>query len=92
MHPVCELLDQLPELLVESRQVRRPGRPVAGLPLHRRQPGRGDQRAAGQPRGSVPVVPLSHVHELRRRLSEGAESDPGDRKDQGFDGSTGRLA
>ena len=28
----------VPELLVEPRQVRRPGRAAAGLPLHRRQP------------------------------------------------------
>ena len=38
VHPVRELLDELPELLVEPGQVRRPGRPAAGLPLHRRQP------------------------------------------------------
>jgi succinate dehydrogenase / fumarate reductase iron-sulfur subunit len=38
VHPVRQLLDQLPQLLVEPRQVRRPGRSAAGLPLHRRQP------------------------------------------------------
>jgi hypothetical protein len=38
VHPVRQLLHQLPELLVEPRQVRRPGRSAAGLPLHRRQP------------------------------------------------------
>ena len=71
VHPVRELLDLLPELLVEPGQVRRPGRPAAGLPLHRRQPRPGDRRAARQPRGSVPPVPLPHDHELRRRLPEG---------------------
>ena len=38
VHPLRELLDGVPELLVEPRQVRRPGRPAAGLSLHRRQP------------------------------------------------------
>jgi len=37
------------ELLVEPRQVRRPRRPAAGLPLHRRQPRPGAQRAPGRP-------------------------------------------
>jgi Fe-S oxidoreductase len=41
---VRQLLDQLPQLLVEPRQVRRPGRPAAGLPLHRRQPRPGHRR------------------------------------------------
>jgi succinate dehydrogenase / fumarate reductase iron-sulfur subunit len=35
---------QLPQLLVEPRQVRRPGRPAAGLPLHCRQPRPGHRR------------------------------------------------
>ena len=87
VHPVRELLDQLPELLVEPGQVRRPGRPAAGLPLHRRQPRRGHRRAARQPRGPVPPVPLPHDHELRRRLPEGPEPDAGDRQDQGTDGA-----
>ena len=65
----------VPELLVEPRQVRRPGRAAAGLSLHRRQPRPGDRRAARQPRGPVPAVPLPHDHELRRRLPEGAEPD-----------------
>ena len=46
VHPVRQLLHQLPELLVEPRQVRRPGRPAAGLPLHRRQPRPGHRRRA----------------------------------------------
>jgi succinate dehydrogenase / fumarate reductase iron-sulfur subunit len=36
--PVRELLDLLPELLVEPGQVRRPRRAAPGLPLHLRQP------------------------------------------------------
>jgi hypothetical protein len=86
VHPVRQLLDQLPELLVEPGQVRRPGRPAAGLPLHRRQPRPGHRRAAGQPRRPVPPVPLPHHHELRRRLPQGPEPDEGHRQDQGADG------
>jgi hypothetical protein len=41
---------RLPELLVEPGQVRRPGRPAAGLPLPGRQPRPGERRAARQPR------------------------------------------
>ena len=92
VHPVRQLLDQLPELLVEPRQVRRPGRPAAGLPLHRRQPRPGHRRAPGQPRRPVPPVPLPHHHELRRCLPEGPEPDQGDRQDQGNDGAARRLS
>ena len=45
VHPVCVLLDQLPELLVERRQVPRPGDPAAGLSLDRGQSRRGHRRA-----------------------------------------------
>jgi ferredoxin len=38
VHPVRLLLHQLPVVLVEPGQVRRPGRSAAGLPLHRGQP------------------------------------------------------
>ena len=76
----------LPVVLVESGQVRRPGRPAAGLPLHRGQPRRSHRQPPGQPGRPVPPVPLPHHHELRRRLSEGPESDQGDRQDQGTDG------
>jgi succinate dehydrogenase / fumarate reductase iron-sulfur subunit len=38
VHSVRQLLHQLPLVLVEPRQVRRPGRSAAGLPLHRGQP------------------------------------------------------
>ena len=58
-----------------------PGRPAAGLPVHRRQPRPGHQRAARQPERPVSPVPLPHDHELRGRLPEGAESHPGDRQD-----------
>src|SRR5688572_31407849 len=86
MHPVRVLLDLVPELLVEPRQVRGAGGAAAGLPLHRRQPRPGDQRAPRRPRGSVPPLPLPHDHELRGRLPEGPESDAGHRKDQGVAG------
>ena len=91
VHPVRVLLDVVPVVLVEPRQVRRPGRPAAGLPLHRRQPRPGDRRAPRQPRRPVPPVPLPHDHELRRRLPEGPEPDDGDRQDQGTDGAARGL-
>ena len=90
VHPVRLLLDRVPVVLVEPGQVRRPGGPAAGLPLHRRQPRPGDQRAPRQPRGPVPPVPLPHHHELRRRLPEGPQSDAGDRQDQGDAWSSAR--
>ena len=86
VHPVRVLFHFLPVVLVESGQVRRPGRPAAGLPLHRGQPRRSHRQPPGQPGRPVPPVPLPHHHELRRRLSEGPESDQGDRQDQGTDG------
>ena len=67
------------------------GRPVAGLPLHRRQPRRSYGGAARQPRRSLPPVPLPHHHELRGRLSEGSQSDQGHRQNQGNDGLPDRL-
>ena len=75
VHPVRVLLDRVPVVLVEPGQVRRPGGPAAGLPLHRRHARPGDQRAPRQPRGPVPPVPLPHDHELRRRLPEGPQPD-----------------
>ena len=49
VHPVRLLLDLLPLVLVEPGQVRRPGGPAAGLPLHRRHARPGDRAAPGQP-------------------------------------------
>jgi succinate dehydrogenase / fumarate reductase iron-sulfur subunit len=43
VHPVRLLLDVLPVVLVEPGQVRRPGGPAAGLPLHRRHARPGDR-------------------------------------------------
>ena len=78
VHPVRLLLDQLPELLVEQRQVPRPRDPAPGLSLARRQPRRDDRRAARRARGSVPPLSLPHDHELRQRLPQGPE--PGARR------------
>jgi 2Fe-2S iron-sulfur cluster binding domain len=91
VHPVRLVLDLVPQLLVEPGQVRRPGRPAAGLPIHRRQPRPGHRRAPGRPRRPVPPVPLPHDHELRGRLPEGTQPDEGDRQDQGNAGSARRL-
>jgi hypothetical protein len=87
VHPVRLLLDLLPVVLVESGQVRRPGRPAASLPLHRRLARRSHQRAPGQPGRPVPPVPLPLDHELHGRVPEGPESEQGDRQDQGIAGS-----
>ena len=91
VHLVRLLLDILPVVLVEPRQVRRSGRPPAGLPLHRRYARPGDLRAARQPRGSVPPVPLSHDHELRRCVPKGPQPDAGYQQDQGAYGEARRL-
>jgi hypothetical protein len=76
VHPLRLLLDRLPVVLVEPGQVRRPGRPAAGLPLHRRYARPGNRRAPRQPRGPVPPVPLPQHHELRRRLPEEPSTRP----------------
>ena len=91
VHPVLLLLDQLPELLVEQRQVPRPGDPAPGLSLARRQPRRGDRRAARPARGPVPPLSLPHDHELRQRLPQGPQPGQGDRRDQEADRRAGRL-
>ena len=92
MHPVLLLLDQLPELLVERRPLPRPRGPAPGLSLARRQPRRGDRRAARPARGPVPALPLPHDHELRERLPQGPQPGQGDRRDQEADRRTGRLS
>ena len=91
VHPVRLLLDLVPVVLVEPGQVRRPGRPAAGLPLHRRLARRSHQRAPGQPGRPVPPVPLPLDHELHGRVPEGPESEQGDWQDQGIAGSPGDL-
>ena len=48
MHPVCLLLDFLPELLVERRSLSRPGDAAAGLSLADRFARRGHGRAPRQ--------------------------------------------
>ncbi len=83
VHPVRVLLDLVPVVLVEPGQVRRTRRAAAGLPVHRRQPRPGHQRATRRPGGSVPAVSLPHDHELRRCVPQGPEPDARDRKDQG---------
>jgi hypothetical protein len=85
VHPVLLLPDQLPELLVERRQVPRPGRPAAGLSLAGRQPRRDDRGAPRPARGPVPPLPLPHHHELRQRLPQGPQPGQGDRRDQEVD-------
>ena len=50
------------------------------------------ERAPRQSRGPVPAVPLPHDHELRRRLSEGPQSDACDRQDPGDHGQARGLS
>ena len=78
VHPLRLLLDLLPQLLVERRAVPGPGDPAAGVPLARRQPRRGDGRAAGRAGGSVQALSLPHDHELRPGLPQGPQ--PGRRR------------
>src|SRR6185312_12662915 len=93
MYPVRLLLDLVPVLLVERREVPGAGGAAAGLSLADRQPRPGADGAARQPRGSVQALSLPHDHELRESLSEGAQSGQGDRRDQEADGGTaGGLA
>ncbi len=82
VHPVCLLLDQLPQLLVESGSLSGPGRAAAGLSVDRGQPRRSDRRAPGRPRGLVQTVSLPHHHELREDVPQRAESGQGHRGDQ----------
>ena len=91
VHPVRLLLDLVPELLVEQRQVPGPGDPAPGLSLAGRQPRRNDRRAARRAGGSVPPLSLPHDHELRERLPQGPEPGQGDRRDQ-EDGSRARSS
>src|SRR6185503_6882746 len=88
VHPLLLLLDQLPELLVELRQVSRPRGSFAGVSLDRRQPRRGDGRAPEPARGSVPPLPLPHDHELRERLPQGPEPGQSDRGNEEADRRT----
>src|SRR5690606_32094738 len=89
MHSVRLLLDQLPELLVEQRQVPGPRNPAPGLSLARRQPRRIYRRTARRARRPVPPLSLPHDHELRQRLSQGTE--PGARDCRGQE-ARGRAA
>ena len=68
------------------------GRAVAGPALDRRQPRRGDRRAAGQSGGSVPALPLPHHHELRQCLPQAPQSRQGHRGDQEHDGRAQGLS
>src|SRR5439155_131532 len=89
VHPVRVLLDFVPVVLVEPGQVRRPGGPAAGLPLHRRHARPGHRRAPRQPERSVSPLPLPHHHELRRRLPEKSQPDEKSLEFPVLAGSTG---
>src|SRR5476651_1701297 len=92
MRAVRLLLDLVPELLVEQRALSWSRGAAASATLDRRQPRRGDRRAAGQSRGSVPALPLPHHHELRQFLPQAPQSRQGHRGDQEHDGGTEGLS
>ncbi len=92
VHPVRLLHHLLPELLVEFGPLPWSRGAAAGKPLDRRQPRRGDRRAARQSRRSISALPLPHHHELHQSLPEGAEPRAGDRRDQEKDGRAAGLA
>ncbi len=79
MHFVRLLQRILPVLLVESDTFIGPSGPVAGLPLHRRQPRHRRRRAPRLPRRRLSPLPLPHDHELHRGLPEGLEPFARDR-------------
>jgi hypothetical protein len=88
-----------------ARPVPPPARPIGGtptaiwgrprssarLPLDRRQPRRGDGRAAGRSGRPVQALSLPHDHELHQCLPQGAEPREGHRRDQEDDGGPDRL-
>src|SRR6516165_10810258 len=86
MHPVRLLLDLVSELLVEQRSLSRARSAAAGAALARRQPRRGNRRAARQSRGLLPPLPLPHDHELCQCLPQAPQSRQGHRRDQAHDG------
>src|SRR5574340_157949 len=82
MHPVRVLHQFVSVVLVESGQVRRPGRTPAGIPLYRRFARRGGFRPARQPGRPVSPLSLPGDPELRGRLPQGAQPGRGDRAHQ----------
>ena len=89
VHPLRLLLDLVPQLLVERREVPGPGDPAARLPLADRQPRRGHRRAARRAGGPLQALSLPHHHELRPGLPQGPEPRQGDRRGQEDAGRAG---
>src|SRR5262249_1396437 len=86
VHPLCLLLDLVPELLVERRPLSRAGGPPASVSLADRFARRVDGRTARRSRRPVPPLSLPHHHELRADMPEGPQSGEADRRDQEDDG------
>nr|KAF6380241.1 succinate dehydrogenase complex iron sulfur subunit B [Myotis myotis] len=74
VHPLCLLQHQLPQLLVEWRQILGTCGAHAGLSLDDRLQRRVHRGAPGQAAGPLLSLPLPHHHELHQDLSQGAES------------------
>src|SRR3546814_10411672 len=69
-------------LFRSQRQVPRSRDLAPGVSLARRQPRRDDRRTPRRARRPFPPLSLPHDHELRQRVSEGAEPGARDRRDQ----------
>ncbi len=82
LHPLCLLLDQLPELLVEQRPLPGARRVARRLPLAGRQSRRCHRRKTRRTRGSFPALSLPYDHELHANLSEGPQSGESHRGNQ----------
>ena len=85
------LLDLLPQLLVERREVPRARRPAAGLPLADRQPRRGHRPSPRRAGGPVQALSLPHHRRTAPVVCPqgGLEPRQGHRRDQEDDGGAG---
>src|ERR1043165_8874653 len=86
MHPLCLLLDIVPELLVESRALHGTGSTAAGLSMDCGFARRGDRRAARFSGRSVSPLSLPHDPELLADLPEGTEPGKGNHRNPQEDG------
>lgn len=71
VHIVRVLLDFVPILLVERRQVPGAGSADASVPLDHRLERRGYRDEIKQAQGSLLCLPVPHHHELHTHLSQG---------------------
>ena len=82
VHPVRVLQHGVPVVLVERRQVPRPGRAHAGLPLDHRQSRPVRDGAARPDARRLLGFQVPHDHELHEDVSEAPQPGQGHRRDQ----------